>query len=583
MDGLTRRHLIQRAALASGALALGPAFWQRAAASAATVTDGPYGPLGPPNELGIRLPAGFQARLVARGLETVPGTSYVLPVQPDGQTTFARPDGGWILVTNAEAPPPAGGASAIQFTPAGEVEDAYRILSGTTLNCAGGRTPWGTWLSGEEVDESEYDGGPFPPGTSLPANPFRGAIWECDPTQAGQGVRRPALGLFKHEAACVDPVGQHVYLTEDLEDGCFYRFTPESYPDLAAGVLEVAIVAADGSVTWAAVPNPQPPPGTTPTREQVEGATRFERGEGIWFDSGVVYVATTRDSKLHAYDTVTQRHSVLYDGKAQTDGPLTDPDNITVSPSGDLLVCENTDGSDGGLDIALLTPDLTISRFLRVEGEKHIYDAPELGPSELCGVVFDPSGTRMYFTSQRAREQGGGDEPGPGEIYEVTGPFRTERPRTGPLSPGNPREVGQSIGPGQSRDGARLVGPALGIEVPRRIAWRTFHERGLPVALTLASPATVRVAVSARFTPGETRRRGPRRLVAVARAGRRYHSSGPRLLRLKADRRVRRLMAGRRSALRLRVRVTVDGESVERTTVLAPPRRRPRRRRRRGR
>nr|MDQ5807721.1 PhoX family protein [Actinomycetota bacterium] len=452
MDGLTRRHLIRRAALASGALALGPAFWQRAVASAATVTDGPYGPLGPPDELGIRLPAGFKSRLIARGLQPVPGTSYPFPVQCDGQTTYATRDGGWILVTNSESPPPAGGASAIRFNPDGSIADAYRILAGTTLNCSGGRTPWGTWLSGEEVDESEYSGGPFPPAFPLDGNPFRGAVWECDPTQPSQGVRRPALGLFKHEAVCVDPVGQRLYLTEDLEDGCFYRFTPELYPDLGAGLLEVAIVAGDGSVTWAEVPNPTAPPGTTATREQVEGATRFERGEGIWFDSGMVYIATTRDSRIHAYDTVAQRHEVIYDGKAQADGPLTDPDNITVSPSGDLLICENTDGSDGGLDIALLTPDLTISRFVRVEGPRHIYDAPELGPSELTGVVFDPSGTRMYFTSQRARTVTNGDEPGPGEVYEVTGPFRMDRPRSGPLSPGNPREAGQSIGPGQGTD-----------------------------------------------------------------------------------------------------------------------------------
>src|SRR5918997_4926724 len=99
MDGLTRRHLIQRAALASGALALGPAFWQRAVASAATPGEGPYGPLGPPDANGIRLPEGFKARLIARGGQPVTGTAYAFPVQPDGQATFATPDGGGIPVT----------------------------------------------------------------------------------------------------------------------------------------------------------------------------------------------------------------------------------------------------------------------------------------------------------------------------------------------------------------------------------------------------------------------------------------------------------------------------------------------------
>ena len=78
-------------------------------------------------------------------------------------------------VSNSEVPA-AGGASALRFGPAGAIQDAYRILSGTTLNCAGGPTPWGTWLSGEEF-----------------AN---GQIWECDPFAASQGIARPALGTF---------------------------------------------------------------------------------------------------------------------------------------------------------------------------------------------------------------------------------------------------------------------------------------------------------------------------------------------------------------------------------------------------
>src|SRR5687767_1150840 len=92
LESLTRRSLLRTTALATGALALGPAFWKRAVASAATVTDGPYGPLGPPDANGLRLPAGFKSRVVARGNEAVAGTGYRFPVQPDGQATFATPD-----------------------------------------------------------------------------------------------------------------------------------------------------------------------------------------------------------------------------------------------------------------------------------------------------------------------------------------------------------------------------------------------------------------------------------------------------------------------------------------------------------
>ena len=137
LDALTRRSLLRTSALATGALALGPTFWKRAVASAATVTDGPYGPLGPPDALGLRLPAGFKARLIARGNEVVAGTSYRFPVQPDGQATFGTPDGGWILVTNSEFAPPDGGSSAIRFDKTGAVVDACdHHLSVLVLNDA---------------------------------------------------------------------------------------------------------------------------------------------------------------------------------------------------------------------------------------------------------------------------------------------------------------------------------------------------------------------------------------------------------------------------------------------------------------
>jgi uncharacterized protein len=575
---VTRRSFLARTALASGALALGPAFWARIA-SAATAGTGPYGPLGPPDANGVRLPAGFTARVVARGNEVVAGTRYRFPIQPDGQTTIATRDGGWILVTNAEAPVPDGGVSAMRFAPSGAVTDAYRVLSGTILNCAGGRTPWGTWLSCEEHDEFDLE--LLPPG-GAGAGVGRGAVWECDPTQASQGTRRPALGLFKHEAVCVDPADQRLYLTEDDVDGCLYRFTPDVYPFLDAGQLEVAVVAPDGAVTWQPVPNPTPVPGQPPTREQVPGATRFRRAEGIWFDSAMVYVATTADHRIHAYDTERRRIDVVYDRAATPDTPITDPDNITVSPAGDLYICENPpDASAGSLEVGLLTPDLVISAFARFEGPKHVYDAPALGPSELAGAVFDPSGRRLYVTSQRARTSASGDIPGPGEVYEITGPFRVERPRTGPISPGNPRTAGQAIGPGQGSAGSRTAGAALGVELPRRIALRTFVRRGLPVALTLDEPATVTVVLRGRFrTPRElragARARRPRR---VARASRRFSRSGPRTMRVSLSRSGRELLAHRRQPLRVVAEVTVTDRAgrrdrFARTVLVTPPRRR---------
>jgi len=190
-----------------------------------------------------------------------------------------------VLVVNSEVPGGQGGASAIEFAPDGAIRTGRRILGLTSGNCAGGATPWGTWLSCEEVDA--------------------GYVFECDPLGVKAAVRRDALGVFKHEAACIDPTGRRVYLTEDLGDSGLYRFTPDAYPDLSKGVLEIATDGGAGLVVWKRLPDPAA--ATTPTRNQVPGTLRFKRGEGIFFDTGIVYVATTSDDRVHAYDTATER------------------------------------------------------------------------------------------------------------------------------------------------------------------------------------------------------------------------------------------------------------------------------------
>jgi secreted PhoX family phosphatase len=386
-----RREFVRTGLLAAGALAFGPGFWRNALAAHGTPGPGPYGPLGPPDANGLRLPAGFSSRLIARGGQPVAGTGYSWHIFSDGQATFRRPGGGWILVSNCEAPAfIGGGASAIQFDARGQVVDAYRILGGTSTNCAGGATPWGTWLSCEEIDT--------------------GRVWECDPRGGNAAVVRPALGVFQHEAVAVDRRGRRVYLTEDKGDGGLYRFTPTHWPDLSRGRLQIALVQADGKVKWTAVPDPAAT--STPTRYQVPGSTVFRRGEGIWYDSGTVYVATTSDNRIHAYDTTEKRIEVLYDAGALADPPLTGVDNVTVSRSGDLYVCE--DNGSGEFDIGLITPEHEIARFLTATGPNHRI-------SELAGAVFDPLGSRLYFASQRFM--------GAGAIFEVKGPFRKRTPR----------------------------------------------------------------------------------------------------------------------------------------------------------
>ncbi len=520
---LTRRSAIRAGAVALAGLGVAPAFWRtaRAAAAAPAVPGaGPYGPLQAADANGIMLPKGFRSRVVAHGRVPVTGTEYVWHDFSDGAATFATPDGGWILVNNSETTAQAGGgASAIRFGPDATIRDAYRVLSGTSNNCAGGRTPWGTWLSCEEHDE--------------------GQVWECDPTGSRPAVARPAMGKFNHEAAAVDPAGQAVYLTEDEGDGGLYRFLPDSYPDLSRGRLEVAVVGADGRVAWAPVPNPGGG-AANPTRKQVPAMTKFARGEGIWFDAGIVYVATTTDAKLHAYDTRTQRLTVIYDKAAIADPPLATLDNVTVSRSGDIFVGEDS-GEDDPLDLGIITPEGEVARFLKLTGAQH---GRGDAISEVTGPVFDPSGTRLYFSSQRAF--------GLGQVYEVVGPFRQERPAVAP----------PAVVPAPAA-------PALGLEVPsRRSRARVLH-LGIPMALTLDRAA--RVTVTAKTTLGSGRRR---RTVTLARLSRRV-DAGPERLRLKLDRRARDRVRGRRR-LRIVVEVTIGegaGRRRLRRTVLVSPER----------
>ena len=391
---LNRRQFIRTGAVAAGTLSFNPAFLRGAFARQAQPGPSPYGDLGPPDGNDIRLPEGFTSRLIGRGNLPVEGTTFQMPVFADGSATYDQPDGGWILAVNSENPLPGeGGAFAIRFDNAGEVVDAYRILDGTQTNCSGGKTPWDTWLSCEEH--------------------ALGHTWDCDIYGKKPAVELPALGTFSHEAACVDPIGKRVYQTEDEGDSGFYRFTPENYPDLTKGLLEVAIVDPDGLVSWAPVPDPSA--ATTPTRKQVPEMTQFRRGEGLFFEYPFAFVTTTSDSKIHAYNVITETMEVLWAGDAvEGESPAFDIDQLTRSQGGEIFVCED----EGLLRISVLSADgRFVAPFLQLDGPQHA-KSPEFG-NELTGVVFDPSGTRMYFSAQRSF--------GFSALYEVSGPFRQDK------------------------------------------------------------------------------------------------------------------------------------------------------------
>ncbi len=414
---------------------------------------------------------------------------------------------------------------------------AYRILAGTNANCAGGPTPWGTWLSCEE-----HDGG---------------QVWEADPLGLAPALNRPALGVFNHEAVAVDPREERLYMTEDEPDGCLYRFTPDAYPDLLSGSLEVATGSA-GAVQWEPVPDPSRI--SAPTREQVPGALRFKGGEGIWYDSGSVYFTTKGDNRVHVYDPAAATLDLVYDRAATPDAPLSGVDNLTVSPYGDLYVCE--DG--GNMEICLISTEREVAPFLRLPGADH-------SGSELAGAVFDPTGTRMYFASQRGYGQG--------VIYEVSGPFRLPSAPPGPEADPQPPALEAGAAPGGSRGpGGEARGegvgtredtdaPGLRTSAARRARRARLLKHGIAVNVSVSRPTTVELALRTSDLEREPGERGSTVrpvLVTLATARRRFERPGRYKVRLRLSRGAKAHLRGHRS---LRARISVQATGGRRTAV----------------
>lgn len=361
-------------------------------------------------------PPGFDVRVVARqGLNPVSGQpdpdGYEWHIDPDGGAVFpSKADGGWVYVSNSEETP--GGVGALRFDAEGNLIDAYSILEDTRNNCAGGATPWGTWLSCEETGNGE--------------------VWECDPFGSPDtAVKKPALGAFPHEAAAIDPNNHVCYLTEDGGSNRFWRFvsdaadltsTADGTPRMRLEQGRLQVLNIDGfdnggdpaasdlrepvSCSWVDVVVPPPIPGAPqnfPT--STNSGTRFAQAEGIWYHEiplalratpaagtvptrGVMFFATKGDNRVYAYDIDNQLIELIYDNdNMQLETGFDQVDNVVVSPAGDVLVAE--DGSR--MRLVVVVPNKPAKLLMQITR----------GGSEITGPAFTPDGSRLYFSSQR--------------------------------------------------------------------------------------------------------------------------------------------------------------------------------------
>ena len=404
-----------------------------------TMADGFFRPGRPDGMACFPDPSSADRCILMRNHENWPDTTHGSPFGENNELLDRVPDGR-LYGLKPDGSPYFGGVTKVVYDMrAGRLVEDYLVLTGTAANCAGGITPWGSWLTCEESMRRPPD----------EAQRYHGFVFETPSASTGliEPVALTAMGRFAHEAVAVDPDTGIVYLTEDNPFGLFYRFIPDTPGELHRGGRLQALAIRDWpsantgnlprdwggaglgtieqgrsfSVDWIDLDDVESPNADLHTRGHAAGAAQFVRGEGMDYsrrpDGGSeVYFACTQGG-AHLTGQVWRYTPSASEGRSsesEAPGTLTliyeSPggdtldmcDNIAVAPWGDLILCE-----DGRGDQYLrgLTPAGQIYDFAR---------NAHADQSEFCGACFSPDGRIMFVNIQE-----------PGITLAIQGPWET--------------------------------------------------------------------------------------------------------------------------------------------------------------
>ncbi len=384
----------------------------------------------------LDLPPGFRYREFSTIGDRMSDGNPV-PGDHDGMAAFAGPSNTTILVRNHELSPdeaPAviaaadrqydtlckGGTTTLIVAPDRSLVRDFVSLAGTHRNCAGGATPWGSWISCEETIVTPAMNKP-----GLPTNVEQAHGYNFEVLASATGPVDPvpikAMGRFNHEAIAVDPATGIVYQTEDRGDGLFYRFIPTQPSKLQSGGVLQALKIKDRPQTitkskfpvgqqfaaeWITIDQPDPPQDTVRVEGFSKGAAQFSRGEGICYSKGEIYFTCTdagnsSEGQIWRYRPSNSGGTIELFVESGSQNVLDFPDNLVMSPFGDLIVCEDGYGTN---NVVGITP----------KGEIYPLAHNAMNESEFAGVCFSPDGQTMFVNIQS-----------PGTTLAVWGPWKS--------------------------------------------------------------------------------------------------------------------------------------------------------------